>query len=127
MRNKGTLRERKAYIDMAFLPKVDQRETAKRLGDSERAQILTKELEKERRLAKEAFLLKAISDLDWRGIKLVKPFQAKQTRVRDRGGNIKSTADRAQVFADRCIFLFFHRYIAGIGQLHFHVFSNEPH
>ena len=91
---------RKAYIDMTCLRKVDQREAAKRLGDSERAQILTKELEKECKLAKEAFLLKAVSDLDWKGIKLVKPFQAKQTRVRDRGGTIKSTADRAQVFAD---------------------------
>ena len=60
-------------------------------------ELVTRELERECRRAKRNFLKKAITDEDWRGIRLVKPFQAAQSRIQNAAGQIAASSQRSQV------------------------------
>ena len=50
--------------------------------------------------SKSEFLKTAITDEDWRGIRLVKPFQAAQSRIQNAAGQIVASSQRSQVFAE---------------------------
>ena len=47
-----------------------------------------------------AFLKSAITGEDWRGIRLVKPYQPAQTRIQNANGQIVASSQRSQVFAE---------------------------
>ena len=80
---------------------VDRRAQMRREGAAaDEIELLTRELERECWRAKRNFLKRAITEEDWRGIRLVKPFQAAQSRIQNATGQIAASSQRSQVFAE---------------------------
>ena len=80
---------------------VDRRAQLRRDGaDESDISAVTSDLQRECRRAKRAFLKSAITEEDWRGIRLVKTYQPAQTRIQNANGHIVASSQRSQVFAE---------------------------
>ena len=94
-------RPKKRYFNAHCMSLVDRRAQMRRDGAAaEEIALLIRELERECRRAKRNFLKRAITEEDWRGTRLVKPFQAAQSRIQNANGQIVASSQRSQVFAE---------------------------
>ena len=92
---------RRPWFDTHYMRLVDRRNEARCAGAAEaEIQAITREIGRECRKTKGHYLIDAVAEKDWAGIRQLKGFRAQQARIKNTEGRVILAGRRAQTTAD---------------------------